>query len=310
MQRLLSIIGMLCTTSAFSEIDLVSLYPKAQLFKQYKKVHQKYHLIEGDIRYITDMSDDAEEGYLPHKMSSREGMLKRTVYDHTETDSAVEIAKNMRKELQRKDFEIVYECAREECGDVAGWRLYMSRHIEGYADRQYYLLARHPHKRDGEWILAFYVNEFSNIPRSVIHVLDTSEIAFDQYVIDRRQLGVWLARGDSVELKGLFFAFDSAQISGDSHKILEQLSDVLKNAPDMNISIEGHTDDVGSETYNLDLSIRRAAAVKEYLVLRGIEAARLSVQGFGERKPKMPSQDLRSRAQNRRVEVVKINANG
>ncbi|WP_086933194.1 OmpA family protein [Agarilytica rhodophyticola] len=297
----------LLTTKAFAEIDLISLYPKATVFKKINKEHQRYQVIQSDIQYITDLTGDSEEGYFPAKSMMLDGVVERTVYDHTETDAAIEIAKNMRDEMKRKGFEILYECARDECGDVAGWRLYLSRHVDGYVDKQYYILAQHPDKKDGDWYVAFYVNEFTNIPRSIIHVLNTGSIDFKNYVINVRNLGVWLSRGDSVPLEGLFFEFDSADITKESYVVLDNLVEVLNETPEMTISIDGHTDELGSEKYNLDLSLRRAESVKNYLIKKGIKDSRLVVAGYGEGRPKTLSKDSKARAQNRRVEVVRTN---
>lgn len=72
--------------------------------------------------------------------------------------------------------------------------------------------------------------------------------------------------------------------------------------------IEGHTDNVGSEESNLDLSQRRADSVRSYLIRRGIGAARLSTSGLGEGSPIADNDSVTGRQQNRRVEVIISNA--
>ena len=79
----------------------------------------------------------------------------------------------------------------------------------------------------------------------------------------------------------------------------------MKAAPQRRISIEGHTDDIGSDSYNDDLSARRAAAVKDALVRDfAIAAARLATIGYGERRPMETNATLAGRARNRRVELA------
>jgi outer membrane protein OmpA-like peptidoglycan-associated protein len=81
----------------------------------------------------------------------------------------------------------------------------------------------------------------------------------------------------------------------------------MKKHPDWRLGIEGHTDNIASDRFNLDLSRRRAAAVKDALVTRhGIDAARLTTGGAGESRPLDTNDTLEGRARNRRVELVRI----
>ena len=78
----------------------------------------------------------------------------------------------------------------------------------------------------------------------------------------------------------------------------------MKDYPDLNVVIEGHTDSVGTAAYNKKLSQRRAEAVKEYMVGNGIDANRLKAQSFGEDKPIASNKTKEGRQQNRRVEAA------
>lgn len=102
---------------------------------------------------------------------------------------------------------------------------------------------------------------------------------------------------------GLLFGFDSSAIESEARKNLNQLAASLKKHPDSDIIIVGHTDNSGSEEYNLALSNRRSEAAKSYLVSQGISSSRIEAQGRGELEP-IADNDLESgRHQNRRVEV-------
>lgn len=104
------------------------------------------------------------------------------------------------------------------------------------------------------------------------------------------------------------FAFDSSELTPTAKANLDKLSEVLINNPDTNINIYGHTDSKGSDQYNLALSDRRAASVKNYLVAKGIAASRLYAMGMGEKEPVATNDTDAGRAQNRRVEFA-ITAN-
>ena len=81
---------------------------------------------------------------------------------------------------------------------------------------------------------------------------------------------------------------------------------MLKRHPEWKLKVEGHTDNIAADDYNLKLSQRRAAAVKNALIGRyGIAAARLTQEGLGETRPRSPNDTMTGRARNRRVELVR-----
>jgi outer membrane protein OmpA-like peptidoglycan-associated protein len=86
---------------------------------------------------------------------------------------------------------------------------------------------------------------------------------------------------------------------------LAEVSKMLKASPDIKISVEGHTDDVGEAEDNKTLSANRAKSVLTALIDQGIPAAQLTSAGFGEEKPIADNRSEEGRAQNRRVELVK-----
>ena len=88
--------------------------------------------------------------------------------------------------------------------------------------------------------------------------------------------------------------------------MLRQVARALKDAPGVMIRIEGHTDNVGSREHNRNLSQRRADAVKEFLVHRGVLRSRMVAEGFGQTRPIAPNTNRAGRAANRRVEFRMI----
>ncbi len=104
------------------------------------------------------------------------------------------------------------------------------------------------------------------------------------------------------------FGFDSSELTSFAKTNLDKLSEVLRNNPDTNINIYGHTDSKGTDAYNEALSDRRAAAVKNYLISQGVAASRMFTMGMGEAEPVATNDTDAGRAQNRRVEFA-ITAN-
>jgi outer membrane protein OmpA-like peptidoglycan-associated protein len=115
-----------------------------------------------------------------------------------------------------------------------------------------------------------------------------------------------LAVKKRVVVYGIYFDFASATLRPESAPVLEEIADALKTNPSWKLTIEGHTDNVGGVSYNLDLSRRRAVAVKNALVTRyHINASRLSTIGYGFSRPKASNDTPQGRALNRRVELVR-----
>ncbi|MGN6343531.1 MAG: OmpA family protein [Ginsengibacter sp.] len=106
----------------------------------------------------------------------------------------------------------------------------------------------------------------------------------------------------------ILFAFSKSDLSDSAKMNLDKLATALTNYPNTNIEIQGHTDSRGTEEYNMGLSLRRANAVRDYLVSKGIDGSRMAVKGYGESAPAYTNDTPEGMAQNRRVEFL-ITAN-
>ena len=120
------------------------------------------------------------------------------------------------------------------------------------------------------------------------------------------------ANWDGRPIEGIFFEFNKDKIQKKSTKTLDAAVAVLKQFDDIRIEISGHTDDVGTDEANLDLSRRRAEAVKKYMVDQGIDASRIETVGYGRSKPVEAGKSAKVRAKNRRIEfrVVVVDKTG
>lgn len=109
--------------------------------------------------------------------------------------------------------------------------------------------------------------------------------------------------GILVNLPDVTFAVDSTAISPQMRAVLDDVAQSMITYPNSLIDVMGHTDSTGSDQYNLDLSRRRAEAVANYLVSRGVSRARIETIGYGEQYPIANNSTPEGRAQNRRVEI-------
>jgi peptidoglycan-associated lipoprotein len=109
------------------------------------------------------------------------------------------------------------------------------------------------------------------------------------------------------EVRDAYFDYDKADIRADTRAALSKTADFLKNYPRFKVTIEGHCDERGSTEYNLALGVRRANAVKEYIVSLGVSADRVSTVSFGKEKPFCMESNEACWQQNRRGHFVKAN---
>ncbi|HQI02895.1 MAG TPA: OmpA family protein, partial [Deltaproteobacteria bacterium] len=119
--------------------------------------------------------------------------------------------------------------------------------------------------------------------------------------------GVSISRqGDRIVLNmpsNITFDTNSADIKSDFYDVLNSVAIVLKEYNKTLINVTGHTDNTGTEAYNLNLSQRRATSVGQYLISQGIDPTRVATQGMGESKPIASNDTPQGRQQNRRVEI-------
>lgn len=113
-----------------------------------------------------------------------------------------------------------------------------------------------------------------------------------------------VAAGNRISLENIYFKFDQSELSAAAFPELNRLTMFLKQNSGILVQISGHTDNVGTTAYNLKLSLDRAKAVYDYLVMRGISASRLSRKGYGNTEPVADNTTPEGRAKNRRTEIV------
>ena len=110
-----------------------------------------------------------------------------------------------------------------------------------------------------------------------------------------------------IVLRNIFFETGSADLIATSDEEIQTVYDLLIEQPNISIEIVGHTDDVGSDEDNLQLSLDRAETVRQAILDKGIEPTRITAKGFGETNPIATNETSEGRAQNRRTELVIIN---
>ena len=115
-----------------------------------------------------------------------------------------------------------------------------------------------------------------------------------------------IEKGATIVLKNIFFETGKFELQNESKSELDKLVGLLNDNPNLKIQIDGHTDNVGQEKDNLQLSNNRAKSVVGYLLSKGINQQRLSYKGFGSTRPVADNSSDTGKAQNRRTELSVI----
>ncbi|KTT50188.1 membrane protein [Pseudomonas oryzihabitans] len=111
-------------------------------------------------------------------------------------------------------------------------------------------------------------------------------------------------RGTMVTFGNVLFDFNKAELKPQGYANVQKLADYLKQNPERKVIVEGYTDNVGSDAYNLQLSERRAQAIQTALISAGVDPSRIQTRGYGKNFPVASNSNASDRALNRRVEVT------
>lgn len=141
--------------------------------------------------------------------------------------------------------------------------------------------------------------------QAMFTILDEKAMV-QQVEVTATEMAEALKRDGKIALRGILFDTGKDTLKPESDAVLAQIIELLKADAALKLSIDGHTDNMGAAKFNLALSKKRAESVKKYLVGKGVAAARLKSEGFGDGKPVGANTTEEGRAQNRRVELVKL----
>ena len=155
-------------------------------------------------------------------------------------------------------------------------------------------------EQEARWQADVAQRELDELRRQREREIERLQKALNQIVETRRTaLGLVMNLGSDT----INFDFDKADLRPKERELLSRIVGVLLTWQGYRVQIWGHTDDIGSDEYNLELSQRRAEAVKNYLVEAGIDPSIITTKGFGKSRPLVPGKTPEARAKNRRVEI-------
>lgn len=256
-----------------------------------------------------------------------EGKLYHVYHRLPDGLSSLAGLRNYEKHLKEKGFEVGFTCNTEAGTCFTDGRsapgLYLGMALDGtidmprldapdlirnlfYTGTGRYLLATMKRPEGTVYVSAAFSE--GDTSRFVISkIIETGEMEYSGFAVTKASdLQNRLDADGKVDIYGIQFDFDKADIKPESRPQLEAIAELLNDVPDLKLNVIGHTDDQGSQAYNADLSERRARAVVAVLGTEfGVDTSRLTPVGRGFAEPVTSNGTEEGRAQNRRVELSK-----
>jgi len=230
-----------------------------------------------DYRFFNGKNCTTVEGKKHYRAYTLKGGVKQA--------SELQISRNYANAVKNMGGTIVFEgeCSGADCAENCGYRMMVGKVIKGGSELWVEIV---PFNDGGDYYLTVIAKEAMKQDVTASSMLDA------------------LNREGHV---ALYINFDTGKsiIKAESKPIIEQIVQMMKSNPGLKISVEGHTDNVGSPKSNKTLSDERAKSVVSAIVAQGIDAKRLSALGHGQDKPIADNKTEEGRAKNRRVELVK-----
>ena len=243
-----------------------------------------------------------------------EGKVTRIGYRLPADRGVFEAYRQYREALVDGGFKILWTCARTKaCGSrfstnfdsLPGEKSIF--HGEAvYQSEMHYLVARLQRPEGDVFVQVYTYPTYANRGKwARLRVLETRPMEVGLVTVDADAMLKDLERTGRVAIYGITFDHDSAAIRAESNPTLDEMGKLLDGKGALSVFIVGHTDSTGALAYNMDLSRRRAAAVVDALVARGVAQNRLSAHGVGPLSPVGTNGTEEGRDRNRRVEMVK-----
>ncbi|WP_158538053.1 OmpA family protein [Corallincola holothuriorum] len=290
--------SMLFSTSAIAEKG--QDHPRLERYPGAVIEHYDYKEYEEGQLILSKPYDNGDD-WTADKLMPLEGQVTYIHYELPKSVSTLQVFRNYQKTIAKSGGEILFNCERpcvtENLGSLKSLVKARDLYMNGHEQLQY-LAAK-----VGDSYISLFVN----------HIYETNVFLF---IIDKEGLdddkmspmAASLAKDGKIDLYGLYFDSGKETLKPESAPELQQLSELMKSYPELNILIVGHTDNVGDDSLNQNLSNGRANSIQHQLSRNyGVKPQRMNAMGKGESAPVADNSTESGRAKNRRVEIIAMN---
>jgi len=274
-------------------------YPGSRVAHYEAQQFDEYYILLGPIRGSSDK--DIERA----NSKKLEGKVTKFLYVAPKGKSALEVYKNYEQALQQAGYRLLFQGKGKE--EIYGVYAFLEKknrdYLGGWEDPDkgwYYVSAASP---DEKTFISIFVLSSGDGPRAAVSIIEPKEMEIG--LVRAETMEESIKKTGKVVLYSIYFDFNKADLKPESQPTLEEIAKLLKNNPTWKLYVVGHTDNIGTLEYNLDLSRRRAEAVVRELVEKyGISRDKLSPYGVGPLCPVASNSTEEGRSKNRRVELV------
>lgn len=281
---------------------LISRYPGSFIKHYVVKDYDQYTLPLGVI----------EERKLSESKTLK-GKITRIQYQAPEDVSTLQVFRNYEIALEKAGFDILFSASGKKLAEESSqWTrlVYPQRDayapLSGYSETQRYLAAKLA-RPEGDVYVSLYTvfADWGDVPYAQLDIIEVKPLQTGLVRVNAEAIAQDIKKTGRARIYGIYFDTGEATIKSSSEPVIEEIAKFLKQNPDIDLYVVGHTDSQGGFDYNMDLSRRRAESVIDRLVSEyGIDEGRLEAHGVGFLTPVATNQTEKGRAKNRRVELV------
>lgn len=306
-----------------TDLPFLQRYPGSTMEHYTTRQYDDVHMPLGPFK--ENDQTNTSRGVSPTRSQAVEGQVVYIDYDTPKDRSSLEIMSNYRQTLEREGFQVLWQCARNQCnvdghGNVGTeydpiWQSSGRSFGTFFSNGDGRMLTARLDSANGAqtWVYLWVAgpgNAYGGYGETKMYAVQTKPMQTG-LVQGSTELLTAAAMGQALGRQGRFamhlpFDFNQATLRPDAMAQVRQLAQALQSHPTWRIGLDGHTDAVGSPAFNQKLSTERAAAVKAALVSLGVPASQVATRGLGATQPVASNATEEGRAQNRRVEVVNL----
>jgi outer membrane protein OmpA-like peptidoglycan-associated protein len=314
---------LLITAAAFAQKDvagsqdhsLITRYPGSVIVYYDQQKFDEYQIALGKL--ISNPDKNASQKTIIEKTQLASGKVTRIQYLISGIVSALEVFRNYQQALEEAGFETLLFGKWTGPLDIAGttWSLQAYAGLENSflgqisdgrdRSRRRYLAAKLAQPEGDVYVTVLANQKKDDEVRVQLDIIETQPMEGGLIKVDAETWAKEITRTGHVAIYGIYFDFDSAVLKPESEPTLKEIAVLLRQNPELNLYVVGHTDMLGSIDYNMKLSKARAESVVKALVAdHQVSADRFKAEGVGPLAPVAPNDTEGGRAKNRRVELV------